>query len=281
MGARRLSLQLTPLLDLLLIVIFAQYLEMEQKTQAVTSQRDDRAVALEYQLRETQQKLNETTQVLELVQQHRFQAESDLASSETALEKQRAASSAEREELNQRLDDVSKQRDRIVSALRRAYAASSEEIKNLLEALAAAGVTPQPVSPQNVEELASEIEDSEPRDLATFLLAYEEIRKRCDIWDIHITPQELVQIQIGEEEYAVRPTSSEDFQQQLFNLYKSLPQAKGLVIMLVSYGEVPAATRQNVLTALPQVTDRMRADADGRTRFEYAVVGYLPENDNN
>ena len=35
---RRLSLQLTPLLDLLLIVIFAQYMEVQQNTQA--SQRD-------------------------------------------------------------------------------------------------------------------------------------------------------------------------------------------------------------------------------------------------
>ena len=33
-SAKRLSLQLTPLLDLLLIVIFAQYLEIEQTTKA-------------------------------------------------------------------------------------------------------------------------------------------------------------------------------------------------------------------------------------------------------
>ncbi|WP_339748481.1 hypothetical protein [uncultured Rubinisphaera sp.] len=276
---KRLSLQLTPLLDLLLIVIFAQYLEMEQTTQAVTEKRTDDLAVLEYRLDEAEQNLMFSKEVLAESQRLRFQAEEELKAAQQMRAEDQLKAAADQDEMSGRLKDVSDQRDKILSALKTAYQNSSQEISKIIEALSKGGTIPQPIAPEKVEELAKDVEQSQPRDLATFLLAYEEIRKRCDIWEIHINSQEVIDVHIGEKTFSIRAVSEDDFQQKLFNLYKSLPQTKGLVIILVSYGEVRAAMRQQVLSSLPAVTDRMRSDADGRTRFEYAVVGYLPEID--
>ncbi|HBN77982.1 MAG TPA: hypothetical protein DD473_19665 [Planctomycetaceae bacterium] len=276
---KRLSLQLTPLLDLLLIVIFAQYLEMEQTTQAVTEKRTDDLAVLEYRLDEAEQNLMFSKEVLAESQRLRFQAEEELKAAQQMRAEDQLKAAADQDEMSGRLKDVSEQRDKILSALKTAYQNSSLEISKIIEALSKGGTTPQPIAPEKVEELAKDVEQSQPRDLATFLLAYEEIRKRCDIWEIHINSQEVIDVHIGEKTFSIRAVSEDDFQEKLFNLYKSLPQTKGLVIILVSYGEVRAAMRQQVLSSLPAVTDRMRSDADGRTRFEYAVVGYLPEID--
>ena len=276
---KRLSLQLTPLLDLLLIVIFAQYLEMEQTTQAVTEKRTDDLAVLEYRLDEAEQNLMFSKEVLAESQRLRFQAEEELKAAQPMRAEDQLKAAADQDEMSGRLKDVSDQRDKILTALKTAYQNSSQEISKIIEALSKGGTTPQPIAPEKVEELAKDVEQSQPRDLATFLLAYEEIRKRCDIWEIHINSQEVIDVHIGEKTFSIRAVSEDDFQQKLFNLYKSLPQTKGLVIILVSYGEVRAAMRQQVLSSLPAVTDRMRSDADGRTRFEYAVVGYLPEID--
>ncbi|TWT63990.1 hypothetical protein [Rubinisphaera italica] len=274
---KRLSLQLTPLLDLLLIVIFAQYLEMEQTTQAVTEKRTDDLAVLEYRLDEAEQNLAFSKEVLAESQRLRFQAEEELKAAQKMRAADQLKAAADQDEMSGRLKDVSDQRDKILSALKTAYQNSSIEISKIIEALSRGGTTPQPIAPEKVEELAKDVEQSQPRDLATFLLAYEEIRKRCDIWEIHINSQEVIDVHVGEKTFSIRAVSEDDFQEKLFNLYKSLPQTKGLVIILVSYGEVRAAMRQQVLSSLPAVTDRMRSDADGRTRFEYAVVGFLPE----
>jgi len=275
-SAKRLSLQLTPLLDLLLIVIFAQYLEIEQTTQ---SEQQERSVALaeqQFELQELREKLQFTEQVLKATQNFREEAEEKLSSVSEQRQAERSASASEQEQLETRLRDVTDQRDRIIRAFKKIYAQSSEEIRKLLDKLAQTAGMPQPVSPERINRLAEEMAESEPRDLATFLLAYEEIRKRCDIWELHLDPRGVVQLFDGERRHEFRAGSPDDFERNLFSLYKSLPQSKGLVILLVSYGDVRADLRQNVLLALPSVTDRMREDADGRTRFEYAVIGFLP-----
>jgi hypothetical protein len=63
----------------------------------------------------------------------------------------------------------------------------------------------------------------------------------------------------------------------MFERYRTLPQPKSLVIVVLSYGNVRAAAYEAALTGLPTVIEKMQADAAGRTRFEYAVLGYDPQ----
>lgn len=274
-SAKRLSLQLTPLLDLLLIVIFAQYLEIEQKSTAESEAQAAREARQQFELRQSREQLKFTQDVLAATRAFHDNTEQQLAE----LKNQQQASRDEQQDLLTKLSEVGSQRDRIVSALKQAFAGSSEEIVQLLEQLAHSPGTPQPISPESIQKLADQVAQAPPRDLALLLLAYEEIRKRCDIWELHLDSQGIFTLFDGNTRHSFRASSSEDFQRRLFDLYKSLPQAKSLVILLVSYGEVRADLRQNMLMSMPIVTDRMRNDASGLTRFEYAVIGYLPEND--
>ncbi|MEZ5949063.1 MAG: hypothetical protein R3C12_07585 [Planctomycetaceae bacterium] len=274
-SAKRLSLQLTPLLDLLLIVIFAQYLEIEQKSTAESEAQAAREARQQFELRQSREQLKFTQDVLAATRAFHDNTEQQLAE----LKNQQQASRDEQQDLLTKLSEVGSQRDRIVSALKQAFAGSSEEIVQLLEQLAHSPGTPQPISPESIQKLADQVAQAPPRDLALLLLAYEEIRKRCDIWELHLDSQGIFTLFDGNTRHSFRASSAEDFQRRLFDLYKSLPQAKSLVILLVSYGEVRADLRQNMLMSMPIVTDRMRNDASGLTRFEYAVIGYLPEND--
>ncbi len=280
-SARRLSLQLTPLLDLLLIVICAQYLDMEQRNIVAGQQQAEQTARQNFERQQLQNELDFTRQVLSETRKIQSQAEKELAERAKQQQTERDQLAEAQQELTTRLSDISSQRDRILSALQQIYATSSEEISQLLNQLAKSVNAQQPVTSgqvdQLVEQLVEQLASSEPRDLATFLLAYEEIRKRCDIWEIHINAQGLISLFDGSRRHSFRATSADDFQRQLFELYRALPQTKGLVIMLVSYGEVRADVRQYVLLSLPAVTERMRNDSGGRTRFEYAVIGYLPE----
>jgi len=210
-------------------------------------------------------------------QSKRFDAESELAQTKQAREEDQDEAAARKQQLNEYLNDVESQRDKIVRAVKQAYQNASNQIEEIVESLSSEGAPPIALDPKRLEELVAEIESLKPRQLAKYLLAYEEIRKRCDIWEIHIDDQEIVRVTTGDRTTPLRISSAENFENQVFNLYKSLPQSKGLVIILVSYGDVRASLRQLVITALPEVTDRMREDAVGRTRFEYAVIGYLPE----
>ena len=66
----------------------------------------------------------------------------------------------------------------------------------------------------------------------------------------------------------------ETFAEDLFRRYKSLPQSKDLVILLLSVDrQAERQFVQPVRSALPRLVDRLREDSGGRTRFEYADLG--------
>ena len=73
-----------------------------------------------------------------------------------------------------------------------------------------------------------------------------------------------------------RARTAEEFADKLYAAYKSLPQPKSLVVIMLSWGDARADVREAALRALPIVTERMRQNAGGFIRFEYAVLGFQP-----
>ncbi len=64
-----------------------------------------------------------------------------------------------------------------------------------------------------------------------------------------------------------------EFEDALFAAYKQLPQPKELVVILASYSpDSVAGVYQPMIDAIPGAVERMRAD-DPTTRFEYTVLG--------
>lgn len=79
-------------------------------------------------------------------------------------------------------------------------------------------------------------------------------------------------IQFGLERQS-QDERTKEFEDALFAAYKQLPQPKELVVILASYSpDSVAGVYQPMIDAVPHAVERMRAD-DPTTRFEYTVLG--------
>jgi hypothetical protein len=276
---RRLSLQLTPLLDLLLIVIFAQYLEVREKSLRAEASAEQRA----------------TTEIAAVRSRHADderrlrEAQARLAELEDRLGERQRELEAEVAELLERQEHVGD----LVAEM---FKVPDEMIESALQSLAA---TDQPRSPEELEALRQEFRNLGARrghEAIKHLLTHEELRKRVDIWEITIDRAGFVRLNTGdgiqqfrfdaelpdqplsvEEQQRRSDRAAERFANRLFDLYKSLPQPKSVVILLFSYGNIPYGVRKPAFDGLRIAADRMRTDSNGRSRFEYATLGYLPE----
>jgi hypothetical protein len=259
------AVHLTPLLDLTLIVFFAQYLETRQQqlnaagTAAAAEEERDRADSeayllrsrnadLEAELQRARDAVAGLTEASHAREARAAQAEGDL---ELALAQQRVLGELLRELFNVPPDVI----ESILDPTREPpLAYSPEELERLRE---------------RFRQMAAE----NPGDMVRHLLTYEEIRKRCDVWDLFIDSGGVAKLEARDQSMRLRIVPGE-FEAEFFQRYKSLPQTKGLVIILLTYDR--ASQRQfvqEVRTALPRLVDRMREDSSGNARFEYADLG--------
>lgn len=274
--SRRLSFQLAPLLDLMLIVFFLQYIQLREKETesveaaeaSVASQQE--AVAELATLRDSDRRLSQELHTArdELMN---AQAERDAA----RLSAREVATDLDRSQTRQR---------QLAEMLTQVFHVPPEEVERLL---ASGGAAPA-LDPQTLDEVRRQFQhlgSGTPGDVVKHLVTYAQVLKRCDIWDLrlHASPRELT-LDDGSRTYRFSPRlESEgpaaaldvaDFERRLFTLFKSLPQPKGLVIVLLTYD---GAVRNNVVDpargAIRNVLDRMRVDSDGRSQFEFADLG--------
>lgn len=268
-AGRRFHFQLTPLLDLLLIVIFAQYLDV------------------------TQQAKRETVSAERRVAERRAELEREYAQLRTQIEQERVALVAERERVAEnsaaseaKVDDAEQKLDDVIAQQRRA-ANLVAELFNVPRELIDQTLAPRPAgaptrSPQDSERLRDRFRDlasMRGSDVVEHLLSYDELRKRADIWTLRIEQTGEIEFSAGDVQQRFRAATPAEFSAKLFDRYKTLEQPKGLVIVLVSYGDARADVRQAVLNGLPEAVRLMRDDRLGRTQFEYAVLGYIPEDE--
>lgn len=247
---RRMTLQLTSLLDLLLIVIFAQYMDVRDQTTAVQARAAER-------------------------EQRLGQVEESLASLRAVYDEARTALRREREE-NEQLSETARrlreQQQQIGELVTEMFRVPPEVVE---QALRPAGT----LSPDEAEQLRQqfrELGQMRGGELVDHLLTYSELRKRADVWEIHAGENGVFRLDTGERIAEFRAETPEQFASRLFEQYKTLPQPKGLVVMMLSWGDARALWREAALQGLPVAAMRMRDDAAGRTRFEYAVLGYRP-----
>ena len=227
---RKLTFQLTPLLDLLLIVIFAQYMEMRETTTVTAS----------------------TTQAKETEQQDALQNRidkqaSDIRRLERRLADQQQADRAAAAELKRRNKELA-------DALRMAHEQqvligdTIAEVFQLPKSLVERVFHPRNPeakdrSPEELEKLRQalrNIADKRGREVIKHLLTYEELRKRCDVWEVHLDDDDTIVFSTGKNTFRFRAASSRQFADTLFARYKSLPEPKSLVIILLSYGNTTA-----------------------------------------
>jgi len=266
---RKVTVHLTPLLDMMLIVFFAQYLEAQQRTNSVVEAataadqgRDDLEVALA-NLQTSQQTLTDA-----------------LAQSQAELDRLRSDAGEQQSQLDAAQDNLEQAlaRQRVLGELvTQLFQIPEEQINAILDP---ARQPPISESPEELQRLRDRFRDMAQQDagpMIRHLLSYEEIRKRCDLWELHIDELGVATFDTGGASFRFRIVP-EEFEQKLFDYYKSLPQSKGLVIILLTYdrGSQRIVTRP-VQQALPELVARMREDSSGRARFEYADLGVRVE----
>lgn len=281
---RRLTFQLTPLLDLLLIVIFAQFMDTQETTARIEQRAETKVEQAEQQLaqREKQstaeqarllQLTEEKAQALKSMEQVR-QTSTRLKENLRLVQQQSEKMQMEKSEQIERLRD---QRDRVGELVQQLFQLPEDTLDPLLKSK---GTPDSPETREQRERIRQQLKDlAEARgeDVVRHFLTYDELTKRSDIWDLYLTENGVFQLQIGDKSADFRAATKEEFVDRFYAVYKTTPQPKSLVIILFSYGDARASVRFAATQGLPLVAERMRADSSGRTRFEYAVMGFVPQ----
>ncbi len=248
---RRITFQLASLLDLLLIVMFSQYLEVQiraerQSQQLAGEQETSRSELddLRQQLVSAQEKLRESE--LQHRESDRIEVENLEVAGRAFGEMFRVPRSVVQQIVNRRSQDSS-------------------------------GITPNDAEAlkRELRELAASRGDQ----VVDHLLTYVEMKKRFDVWELYVQENGAIVVTAASHQKRLQTgvvQTSQQFADELFRIYKEFPQTKSIVLILVSYGDARFAHRTIVIKGLPLVTERMRADSNDTTRFEYAVLGYRP-----
>ncbi len=269
---RKLTLQLTPLLDLMLIVFFLQYLQMRENdlkraSAAEVVQQD--AVRLAEELEAARRVAAEATRSAEALQR------------QLAAEQQRSSTFAgEAAAERARTDQILSREDELGRLVVELFNVPQADIDKVLNNPGASGVAR---SPQEVAALRKQFEDmaaAKSGRMIKHLLVFDEIRKRCDVWEVFVDPQHLVTVNTGPRTASLRLNLNDNgdpdmarFEVDFVEMARGLPDPKSLVVLLLTYDR---GTRLIVTEALdeamPKITRRL-AEESGSIRFEYADLG--------
>lgn len=262
--SRSIRFQLTSLMDLLLIIVFAQYLEFHRSTDASKIQ--------------TEQEIAVTRD-----------------SFEKAFEEQSDELSRLREQIILENRQLRKQRDEALAQVdqtRRQQAFTEALVQELLQVdpeLIDRDLSPATAAEtmQSVRQRAESIRDADSTRLLRFLAGYDELLKRAEVWTLHVSDRGDTEMQPGQAasnaqrfrlEAATQLARADEFIAQMRAAYSQIPQPKGLVVILVSFSpRATAGNYQPVLDAMPNVIEWLNNDSGGRTRFEYAVIGAITD----
>jgi hypothetical protein len=230
-------------MDLLLIIVFAQFMEMRE-----TSQEQTREISQERQAL--------------LDEQAMWRAERDRAVAERnmALANQQANTQDVRRAIEMLRGWLNLDADESQATDLRPGTDSRDVIARAIE---------------RSRQLAS----ADPNTLIRFLVGHDELLKRAEVWTIHARETGDVVFEASGKTETFRLESqrqskrTQEIADRLFAAYKQWPQPKGLVVVLVSYApRSVAGVYQPLIDAMPATLERLRADTP-TSRFEYTVLG--------
>lgn len=252
---RKLTFQLMPLLDLLLIVMFAQYLEVR------TVARDE-AVRREAVQNDLQTELDSAIQQLHSLNQ-KLVGLNELKS--------------ERRSLSEEVTRMKSQRDLVGEMVVELFRLPESAVDAIVKDRTSLGPGPGAAEISRLKEQLQKLSKDRGDEVVKHLLTFNELRKRCDLWELYIQHDGQIVFTVGNQKQTIRAEDTETFQSRLFDAYKALPQPKSLVLILVSYGDARLGVRRAVLNGLPSALERIRVDDEGRSRFDFAVLGFRPD----
>jgi len=288
---RKLTFQLTPLLDLLLIVIFAQYLDVRDRTaqdhetqSSETAELKSRAARADRQRSAIAAKLAATESDLNL-------ARARLDNIGESVRK----TLADKDEDARRLQE---QRDLLAKALGEIFRLPEQTLRKVMQPLAGKDAARAAEELRKIRERIEKLRKSAPQQIVRHVVKYEELLKRCDLWEIHVDPRNNVRIAIGPKVHQFRFTAREfqatgneekdrderrryardlrqDFYRKLFAFYKSLPQTKSVIIVLTSRESETTAAYLVAKAGIQDTADHIARESAGRITMVSTDLGNL------
>lgn len=242
---RKITLQLIPLLDMLLILIFIQYMEMQ-----------DSATAQLLKTREAQQAAAVAEKMSQVDKKNLENLKEQLIREQLSLDAEIKSTMEERD----RIAGITAELLTLpAELLKKAFTGKTDEEINKLKKLLAALPTPQAA------------------DVVHQMSTLSEWRRTCDIWQIHIDESDIIRISFPPHSTSFRAESYGEFERRMFDWYKTLPPPKTVVIMQLTWGDASFGTRFAAKEGLVRCGQRMRSDRNGRNLFEYTVLGFRPQ----
>ena len=268
---RRMILQLTALVDLLFIVMFLQYMELQE-----ASERQLRGESVRRRIAEAAQ--DDANKL----------KESALANTE-AMTRRLHELQSENQSLQQKLQDASK---RLAVAAVEQQAGEKRAAADL-QAIAGVvremmGVPPESLvavlGPAPEAERAmlrrrfEELRAKPPGQLVRHLRETAELKKYCEVWEAHIFSDNSVRLRVGADEgvagdrFFIR--SADEMANRLVAAAKDQGEPKSLVIVCLTWGDADLRTRDLVTNGLRFAITALKPEWGGSKRIEFARLGY-------
>lgn len=242
---RRLAMQLTPLLDLLLIVMFSQYIENRHRTVAIQDSITVREQALDTRRQELENEVSEQKKSLQ-----------ELA-----------------ETYDDRFQSIISQHHHVGSILAESMNLPGNVMAEVLK-LRTSG------SPEDAERLRGatqrlqELMQARGEEVFRFMLRVDEMQKHVTIWEVYVQENGQALITDSEQSFVTDFASATELASRLFEFSKSFSEPKALVIVLLTWGDAQAVARRRATDAMPQLMERLRRDTGGTRWYDFSIVGY-------
>ncbi len=253
-------------MDLLLIIVFAQFLDVRQTSQQEASSLERQREQLTFDI---------------------ARQRSELAGIREAMQSQQRELERQRDQARAARDQAVERSDSRLAEMQTAMDLIGNWFKLDEDAIAPVEPTTDTISAdepiERTVEQARRLGEGSPEAVIRFLIGHAELLKRAEIWTVHADGNGNIAIEADEVRESFRleaktqTARTDEVADRLFAAYKQFPQPKGLVILLVSFApQSVAGVYQPLVDAIPKTLERFRADTP-ETRFEYTVLGATPD----
>jgi hypothetical protein len=262
------TFQLTPLLDLLLIVIFAQFMEVRETTEQQETLASQKIASAVEDLDTAQAELDKITDELEAKREEL----QDLAtSSKKAID--------DKNTLRKALETVQNERDAIAGLFPELFNVDEETMQKFIREREVEGVR---LTKEQLQELRNEFRRLAvitPAKAAEHLMTYAELKKRVDIWRLHVDADQSTTLTVGKNTIKFRALTADLFEQEMIERIRGLPQPKSTVLLMVTFDNIGLKLHQQVLDGVTAATIRLNRLTNSSV-FHTAIIGLsVPESE--
>ena len=253
---RRLALQLTPLLDLLLIVMFSQYIENRHRSVAAQETLAAREKEMDTRLAAEDARM----------EQRRLALEKDVADQKASLAELART-------YDEKFRSIVNQHHQIGSILAESLNLPGNVITEVLK-LRTSGSSDDAQRLQDAAERLQKLMQARGEEIFRFMLQVDEMQKHVTIWEIHVQENGQAFITDSQQSFVTDFSSDAELAARLFESSKSFSEPKSLIVVLLTWSDAQAVARRRATDAMPLLMEQLRRDAGGTRWYDFSIIGY-------